>query len=893
MITRSDPRLIAWFQRFSRFASSIVILIPCLVLVGWTFDVEVLKRIHPSLVAMNPVTAVNFILCGLALWVLRDAQPPQPMRRMVQVFAGFVVMVGLLRIVAITTGWDLGADQILFRSKLDSGPPPPNRIAPNTALNFVLIGLALLLVDTEWRKRIRPFQALALAVAWMALLAIIGYLYGATSFYKVKAYIPMAVHTAVTFIFLAAGLLGTRPDWGLMARVTSEHAGGIMVRRMLVVVMSVPLLLGALLVVAQRAELYDPTFRFAIYVVLIMMVFSGMIWGNAISLDRKEAERDRATEALRQANTALQAEVAERQRAEAAAQEAREVAETATRVKSEFLANMSHELRTPLNAIIGFSEILEDQTFGEMNKRQARYVTNILTSGRHLLQLINDILDLAKIEAGRLELAVETFEVPAALQDVANIVKTLANKKNIILTVDLPPHLPPLTADQPKFKQIMYNLLSNAIKFTPDGGTVAVTARLEGESGRVGDSAENGGREQEETRRRGDGETSRQGDNVSSATLSHSRTPPLSSSPTLSIAVSDTGIGIKPEDRERVFGEFEQVDSSYARQQQGTGLGLALTKRLVELHGGRIWVESEGIAGKGTSFIFELPLVARQPEAEVAPPESEAAPSEAADSPALPSANDSASLRPLVLVVEDNRHASELLTHYLQEAGYQVAHAYDGEQALHMVRDLKPSAITLDVMLPKKDGMQVLAELKAMPEHAHIPVIIVSMTEDQQLGFSLGAVDYLIKPVDRNQLIGAVRRAGAMTGKQTLSVLVVDDEPKTVEMLSDLLRHQGHRPLPASGGQQAIDLALAHLPDLIILDLMMPNVTGFDVVRRLREHEAAREIPILIYTAKDITDEDRQRLRSHNLGIVAKSGKEDLLRELEKATRANHVERRG
>jgi len=777
-------------------------------------------------------------------------------------------MVGLLRIVAITTGWDLGADQILFRSKLDSGPPPPNRIAPNTALNFVLIGLALLLVDTEWRKRIRPFQALALAVAWMALLAIIGYLYGATSFYKVKAYIPMAVHTAVTFIFLAAGLLGTRPDWGLMARVTSEHAGGIMVRRMLVVVMSVPLLLGALLVVAQRAELYDPTFRFAIYVVLIMMVFSGMIWGNAISLDRKEAERDRATEALRQANTALQAEVAERQRAEAAAQEAREVAETATRVKSEFLANMSHELRTPLNAIIGFSEILEDQTFGEMNKRQARYVTNILTSGRHLLQLINDILDLAKIEAGRLELAVETFEVPAALQDVANIVKTLANKKNIILTVDLPPHLPPLTADQPKFKQIMYNLLSNAIKFTPDGGTVTVTARVERESGRVGDSAENGGR--------GDEETKRPGDDASSATLSP--TPPLPSSRYLRIAVSDTGIGIKAEDQDRVFGEFEQVDSSYARQQQGTGLGLALTRRLVELHGGRIWVESEGTEGMGATFVFTLPV----PSSGEAEEEPDAAAGDSGDVPATRSGVH----RPVVLVVEDNRQASELLELYLAEADYDVVHAFDGEQAIEMLRDLKPDAITLDIMLPKKDGLQVLAELKTMPGQQDIPVIIVSMTDDRDVGFSLGAVDFLVKPVDKSRLIEALHHARLITGKDDLSVLVVDDEPKTVELLTDLLQHHNYRVLPAYGGQEAIDIAIAQLPDLIILDLMMPEVTGFEVVQRLREHEKAREIPILIFTAKDITEEDRQGLTNHIRAIVPKSGKEELLRELERVSKA-------
>jgi len=481
--------------------------------------------------------------------------------------------------------------------------------------------------------------------------------------------------------------------------------------------------------------------------------------------------------------------------------------ERATQMKSKFLASMSHELRTPLNAIVGFSDLLAEGTPGQLNDKQRRFLNHIKQGSAHLLQLINDILDLSKIEAGQLELRSEEFLVTDALPEVLSTVHPLALAKNIQVEQKVESKSL-VKADRVRFKQILYNLLSNAVKFTPKGGRITIACVDHWDFVRV--------------------------------------------------SVTDSGIGIRPEDQKVIFDEFRQVEGTTGGTHEGTGLGLAITKRLVEQQGGQISVESE--LGKGSRFTFSLP--AAEPTSKVRPP---------AEPATAPVPATSGRLTPLVLIVDDENSSRELLAGYL-EPEYRVAMAESGGEALKKAQQLRPDAITLDVLMPGSSGFETLAALRKNPETAQIPIIILSIVDQKQVGFALGAADYLIKPVRRPALLEAIRRHVPSPADEDSSILLVDDDPKALELLEEGLRSAGYETQGVRSGARALELLANKVVGAILLDLLMPGMDGFEVIRHVRQEAALKDLPILVMTGKNLTAEEADLLSHETQALLQKNG---------------------
>ena len=588
------------------------------------------------------------------------------------------------------------------------------------------------------------------------------------------------------------------------------------------------------------------------------------------------------------------------------------------KLKSTFLANMSHELRTPMNAIIGYTDLLLDKVDGPINEEQEKSLKKVVSNARHLLQLINDVLDISKIESGKIELQPKEIYLKLLIDSVIPTFEPMIKQKGLTFTINLNENLLPVYGDEDKVKQIFINLLSNAVKFTHQGG-ITISAKPSERGIKPGES-------------------------------------PLF----VEVCVEDTGIGIKDEDIGKIFGKFTQVDVSIIRQYEGTGLGLNIARGLVALHKGLIWVTSK--YGEGSKFCFTLPLkkeilekpaeivieprmaeglaeyfgkpvetflkesqyagkpircweyircgqpscpaygskdsrcwlilgthcegikIAAYPEKVdfckgcevvknllIEPDEYESTRSE------LPEGEETD--KETVLAIDDNPEAIDIIRKYLGE-DYRVVGFLSGEGAVEKAKEIKPTAITLDIMMPKKDGWQVLCELKKDPETQDIPVIILSIVDNKRLGFSLGAAEYIVKPVEKQVLLRKLRNLEKTTTIK--KVLVVDDEQDTVELIGSVLKETGYQIEVAYNSKDAIKTIKDFVPDLIVLNLTMPEVSGFDVIEYLKTEEGVKDIPLIVITRKDLTEKDIDELNGRIQGILNKGvlAKEDLLKEI-------------
>jgi PAS domain S-box-containing protein len=512
--------------------------------------------------------------------------------------------------------------------------------------------------------------------------------------------------------------------------------------------------------------------------------------------------------------------------------------EQASRTKSEFLANMSHELRTPLNSIIGFADVLKAGLGGEMSVKQLDYLSHISHSGQHLLALINDILDLSKVEAGKMELGLSEVDIRTVVDASLTITREKASLRRIHVKTDISPGLDSIQADERKLKQILFNLMSNAIKFSHDAGEVMVSARRipHADAGRI------------DTQR-------------------PHRLLPFSAGEFedfLELEVVDHGIGISQEGLDRLFQPFTQVDSGLSRKFEGTGLGLVMIMRLVELHGGGVGVSSK--EGEGSRFVVWLPL--REAVAQPYSPSRSIATAEAA--PVAAAAKSQGKRLGTVLVIEDDDKAAELITLQLEGEGLEVVRVVNAEEGLALAKQRKFSLVTLDILLPGMDGWEFLARIKESPETSDLPVVIISIVADTNRGLSLGASAILQKPISSQMLLDSLDGLGFSRG-ENLDVLVVDDDPRSVEIIAGHLQKAGCSAIRAYGGKDGVATATRLQPDLIVLDLMMPDMSGFEVVEVLKSNSRTDRIPILVVTAKQIEQSDRDLLNGHVLEIVEKS----------------------
>lgn len=534
---------------------------------------------------------------------------------------------------------------------------------------------------------------------------------------------------------------------------------------------------------------------------------------------------------------------------------ARDQALQANRAKSAFLANMSHELRTPLNAIIGYSEMLQEEAEESGNSETIPDLQKIYGAGRHLLTLINDILDLSKIEAGKMDLYSEPFEIASLIHEVVATLKPLADQNRNTLTVEVPDDIGEMKADITKVRQALLNLLTNATKFT-ENGSVILTVACAGNT-----CAEN---------------------EVSSKKVSHE------GSDWVVFRVTDTGIGMSRDQQQHLFQYFSQADPSTTRKYGGTGLGLAISQRFCQMMGGDIIMKSK--PGQGSEFTIRLPRETPEfhPEPEVGVwGHNQMTGSPDAVAPEIRRFTHSSSKErrvhlSTVLVIDDDPAVRDLLARYLTRSGFRAETAPDGKSGLHAAKILKPNAIVLDVMMPRMDGWEVINALKKDPEMATIPVIMLSMADNKQKGYAMGAACFLTKPIDWETLDEVIKKSVRFNHGRKMPIMVVDDEEEVRDMLRRTLEKQGWRVIEATNGLKALEKMVDQVPGLILLDLTMPEMDGIEFITEMRKKDEWRDIPVVVLTGRDLDSSDRKRLQGHVQKILQKGAysNEQLLEEV-------------
>lgn len=525
-------------------------------------------------------------------------------------------------------------------------------------------------------------------------------------------------------------------------------------------------------------------------------------------------------------------DINDRKQVEEELHRAKEAAEAANSSKSQFLANMSHELRTPLNAIIGYSEMLQEEAEDLDQEDFIPDLQKIHTAGKHLLTLINDILDLSKIEAGRMELYIESFKIAGMVEDVVTTIQPLVDKNSNQLKVLCPQDFGSMQADLTKVRQSLFNLLSNACKFTQQGTITLTVSR---------------GRDEDKM------------SNTSSSSDS------LTTEDWITFRVTDSGIGMTPEQMSKLFQAFTQADGSTTRKYGGTGLGLAITKKLCQMMGGDVTVES--VPGQGSTFTIQLPVTVLDPKTQ--------------PTQLLPSKSNPLPVgAKTVLVIDDDPTVHDLIQRFLTKEGFRVESALNGEEGLSKAHELQPDAITLDVMMQRMDGWSVLSNLKADPNLADIPVIMLTIVDNKNMGYALGASDYLTKPIERDRLSAILRKYQHTASDRT--ILLIEDDSATREMTRRTLEKEGWTVTEAENGCIALERLAIQQPELILLDLMMPQMDGFAFVKQLQQNVLWRDIPVVVLTALDVTPEDRLRLNGYVENILQKGAYsvEELLMQI-------------